>query len=361
LVKIDREIEILIPSLRDEEFDLLEHNIKEDGCRDPLVVWKEEDILVDGHHRYKICIKNNIPFKTEEKSFETRDDVLRWVIDNQLGKRNLTPLQMSDLRGKKYNLEKKNIGAPENNINASKQKKKISPFGSTSEKIAKETGVTDRTIKNDAKFSENVDKIRKDVGNDFAQKILKGEVKTTRQDIVEVEEIKPKEEEIIKDPTKLYTIGYSEKEIGDFLKILQDNNIEILIDIRNSSKSMYKPAFGKSSLANSLERIGIQYKHFVNLGVPFEIRDPYIKQYIKNDCFKCLYKWNIDHKGQKDFLEVFKLVASGKQICLMCFEKYAIPTEKQNHYCHRWLLAELIKNYRDINVLEPIVKEIVNL
>jgi len=124
---------------------------------------------------------------------------------------------------------------------------------------------------------------------------------------------------------------------------------------------MHKPAFEKSSLANSLERIGIQYKHFVNLGVPFEIRDPYIKQYIKNDCFKCLYKWNIDHKGQKDFLEVFKLVASGKQICLMCFEKYAIPTEKQNHYCHRWLLAELIKNYRDINVLEPIVKEIVNL
>jgi len=270
---------------------------------------------------------------------------------------------------------------------------KISPFGSTSEKIAKETGVTDRTIKNDAKFSENVDKIRKDVGNDFAQKILKGEVKTTRQeistfankpkeekekivqqietgktnrldktrDIVEVEEIKPKEEKIIKDPTKLYTIGYSGKEIGDFLKILQDNNIKILIDIRDSSKSMHKPAFEKSSLANSLERIGIQYKHFVNLGVPFEIRDPYIKQYIKNDCFKCLYKWNIDHKGQKDFLEVFKLVASGKQICLMCFEKYAIPTEKQNHYCHRWLLAELIKNYRDINVLEPIVKEIVNL
>lgn len=85
---IDNEFKGLIPPLTDEEYKGLEESILKDGCRDALVLWGE--ILVDGHNRYEICTRHNIPFKTVQKEFTSRDDVLLWMIDNQESRRNLT-------------------------------------------------------------------------------------------------------------------------------------------------------------------------------------------------------------------------------------------------------------------------------
>jgi hypothetical protein len=43
---------------------------------------------------------------TRQQGCETREDVLRWIIKNQLGRRNLAPEQKSYLHGKFFNLEK---------------------------------------------------------------------------------------------------------------------------------------------------------------------------------------------------------------------------------------------------------------
>lgn len=87
-MKINNELRDLIPPLNNEEFLNLENSIKEDGCRDSIVVWN--DTIIDGHNRYNICSKHNIPFNTINKQFETIDDVKLWMIDNQKGRRNLT-------------------------------------------------------------------------------------------------------------------------------------------------------------------------------------------------------------------------------------------------------------------------------
>lgn len=84
---IDQEFAELIPALEDEEFEGLERSILAEGCRDALVVWN--DTLIDGHNRYKICTKHNIPFKTIKKDFKDRNAALLWIIDNQLSRRNL--------------------------------------------------------------------------------------------------------------------------------------------------------------------------------------------------------------------------------------------------------------------------------
>ncbi len=84
---IDNELKGLIPPLTDEEYKGLEESILKDGCRDALVLWGE--ILVDGHNRYEICTRHNIPFKTVQKEFTSRDDVLLWMIDTQFSRRNL--------------------------------------------------------------------------------------------------------------------------------------------------------------------------------------------------------------------------------------------------------------------------------
>jgi len=94
---IDKEFSKIMPDLLEEEYSKLEQNIIRDGCREPLSLW--ENILLDGHNRYKICQKNNIKFDTIDiKSIESRDDAKIWIIENQIGKRNLQPFQRIELQ-----------------------------------------------------------------------------------------------------------------------------------------------------------------------------------------------------------------------------------------------------------------------
>lgn len=92
---IDNEFKGLIPPLTDEEYKGLEESILKDGCRDALVLWGE--ILVDGHNRYEICTRHNIPFKTVQKEFTSRDEVMLWMLQNQLARRNLNDFQRSEI------------------------------------------------------------------------------------------------------------------------------------------------------------------------------------------------------------------------------------------------------------------------
>ena len=102
---IDEEFRILLPTLDAETFRLLEENILQHGCRDPLVLWN--GILIDGYNRYKICSHHNIPFTTVNMEFDSREEVLIWIISNQISRRNLTPMQLSHFRGLHYHAEKK--------------------------------------------------------------------------------------------------------------------------------------------------------------------------------------------------------------------------------------------------------------
>jgi N6-adenosine-specific RNA methylase IME4 len=78
----------IIPPLTAEEYSLLEESIKLEGCREALIVW--HGILVDGHNRYEICEKWGIPFKQIEMPFQNEAEVEIWIIQNQLGRRNIS-------------------------------------------------------------------------------------------------------------------------------------------------------------------------------------------------------------------------------------------------------------------------------
>lgn len=93
--KIDKEFKELIAPLSKEEREQLEKNLLEDGCREPLVTWN--GIIIDGHNRYEICRKHNIPFKTIALEFGSRQEVLTWMLKNQLGRRNLTDFQRNEM------------------------------------------------------------------------------------------------------------------------------------------------------------------------------------------------------------------------------------------------------------------------
>lgn len=89
---INEDLRAYIDPLTPEEHAALEASILADGCRDPLVLWG--DILVDGHNRYGICTRHNVPFNTiQNTKFQSMDDVHLWMIDNHLGRRSVSDFQ----------------------------------------------------------------------------------------------------------------------------------------------------------------------------------------------------------------------------------------------------------------------------
>jgi hypothetical protein len=95
---IDEEFKNLIPPLSDVERKGLEDSILKEGCRDAIITWR--GVIVDGHNRYSICTKHNIPFKTLEKDFKSRDEAILYMIDNQKSRRNLTDYARGMLESK---------------------------------------------------------------------------------------------------------------------------------------------------------------------------------------------------------------------------------------------------------------------
>ena len=183
---IDPEFEALIPPLDPAELEQLHRSLQTHGCRDKLIVWRGQGVLLDGHNRYKYCTQNGIPFETVEISTMNRETAKCWIIMNQLGRRNVSPDVASMLRGIFYETRKKAHGAPLGNSNPSvkKQSGKNCHIERTEDIVAKETGVSPRTVRNDAKFAKAVEE------KGLTAEVLAGKVK--RRDLNKAVEV-PKE------------------------------------------------------------------------------------------------------------------------------------------------------------------------
>lgn len=92
-MQIDKEFAAMIPPLLQEERRQLEENLVEyGGARDPLVVWDDggDGILLDGHNRYEICTRLDLPYEIDKLTFDSRSHAEEWLILNQFGRRNLS-------------------------------------------------------------------------------------------------------------------------------------------------------------------------------------------------------------------------------------------------------------------------------
>lgn len=140
------------------------------------------------------------------------------------------------------------------------------------------------------------------------------------------------------------TVGYSGRDFDELVEKLQNNDIDLLVDVRASGESMYKPEFNVDVLKSQFENIaGIEYSHKPDFGVPQIIVEPYKEQAIGHECFKDWYLWHIN---QDDKLEAFgELLKESGKPALMCIEKFPKPQGEQKHFCHRHHLAEQLLEY----------------
>ena len=190
-ITIDEEFRAHCPPLTETERQMLRQDIERTGLLSPLIVWNHEGktILVDGHNRYEILqeLGRLDEIQTTELVFDTRENALDWIINNQLGRRNLPPDAAALLRGKLYTAEripakerlfKPGVSANPGGVPKTEDCHSGSPE-TIADAIAKKTGVSARTIARDAKFAEAVEKLG------ITKEVMAGTEKRTRKEIIE--------------------------------------------------------------------------------------------------------------------------------------------------------------------------------
>jgi hypothetical protein len=97
----DPEFQNLLPPHTDAELNQLEENCKADPNHErlpPIQVWRNggdsgSDIIVDGNNQHRIREQLGLKIRSVMLDFDSRDAALRYALDVQFGRRNLTASQ----------------------------------------------------------------------------------------------------------------------------------------------------------------------------------------------------------------------------------------------------------------------------
>lgn len=238
---VDKELEELLPVLSPEDYNMLEQSLMKNGFDKKfgkIKVWfpKGNDgkgYIVDGHNRFKICKKHNIKLENgdfEQVKFDSRDNVKKWIFENQLARRNLSIIDKYEIV-EKYSVTLK-VAAKKNQSDGGKGFINITRINVMTEK-AKMMGISEGSYyKLDKIMKSNNDDIKWDLRNkrisiDKAYQIINNSLK-------EKENISP-QQQIQKLHDRISeinrNIGKLNKEKEQIIKKL-DSIYEIL-DIRN--------------------------------------------------------------------------------------------------------------------------------
>lgn len=158
---IDTEFESLIQPLSTQERELLTEHLLRDGSREPLSVWKTEDgqrILVDGHNRYKICTEHHLTFQTVNIKFDSREYAKLWILEHQVGRRNLTDDQRAVIWNE-IREQRSRVASEAGAAKARAAKTDSAKLTETADKQTKPTTDTRKAVAREAKLPES--KLRK--------------------------------------------------------------------------------------------------------------------------------------------------------------------------------------------------------
>ena len=186
-LEIKEKFKNLIPPLTSLEYEQLEENIIKNGCREPICIWNET--IIDGHNRYEICHKNEIPFFIQEvPDIGTDEEAVVWICANQLGRRNLSEESRKILIGERYNAElivnakKNNHGHNQYSVN--KEIRKPASHA-TAEKIAKEYNISEASVRRYAQYSKVMNTMS-ETNPELFKQIKDGYLKFTREEIIKM-------------------------------------------------------------------------------------------------------------------------------------------------------------------------------
>ena len=131
---------------------------------------------------------------------------------------------------------------------------------------------------------------------------------------------------------RIFTIGYENATVGDFLAALEQAGVKRIIDVRAVPNSR-RPGFSKTPLRNALAEIGIDYVHLRALGTPADGRAA--ARAGRHADLERIYA------GQ---LELPEAIAQGAQMVALAEEKPSavLCYERDPAVCHRTLLLDSV-------------------
>lgn len=132
----------------------------------------------------------------------------------------------------------------------------------------------------------------------------------------------------------LFTIGYEGDSIDGYLNRLISNNVKLLVDVRRNPLSR-KTGFSKRQLATYCERVGIEYLHMPQLGIPSHRRRE-LKTQADYDTLFVEYEKEDLPKQTSAIKELLALLSEHNRIALTCFEL-------ESHCCHRHCVSEAME------------------
>lgn len=134
----------------------------------------------------------------------------------------------------------------------------------------------------------------------------------------------------------LFTIGFTQKTAEQFFSLIEENQIELLVDIRLNNKSQLAGFTKGDDLCYFLRKIcNCDYRYCEEYAPTKNILDRYKKKEISWSEYVLEYTPLMkSRKAPQKFIERFQ---NYNNVCLLCSE----PTPEQ---CHRRLFAEMIKD-----------------
>ncbi len=201
-LQIDPDFKHLIRPLKRKEYLQLESNLLADGCREPITTWN--GIIVDGHNRYEICKRHNIPFTIHEIDFDCKEAAIAWICANQLGRRNITEETRKFLIGMQYESEKI--------VNSKRNARGLNQYSAedypgddyteysdtwinshiTAERIAQDNHISNGTVQKYARYTRALEEIgRKEP--QLVPKILSGQYKISHKNLIELSNLSDEE------------------------------------------------------------------------------------------------------------------------------------------------------------------------
>ncbi len=133
----------------------------------------------------------------------------------------------------------------------------------------------------------------------------------------------------------IYTLGFTQKTLREFIKLLKDNKIDKILDIRINPRSQLSGFARQDDLKYVLELIGIGYH-----GVPdFAPTKELLKDYRANGDWASYERGFREILQSRDLEEAEAMVKhSTERLCLLCSE--VLPDK-----CHRRLVAEYLRSH----------------
>jgi len=147
------------------------------------------------------------------------------------------------------------------------------------------------------------------------------------------------------DQITVFTIGHSTRPIDEFIELLLQHQIKILVDVRTIARSFHNPQFNEDSLPSDLEKARIKYIHLKGLGGLRHAKKDSINLGWRNKSFRGYADYMQTPEFEVSLNELIAL-AKKSQVAIMCAE--AVPWR-----CHRSLIADalLVRGIKAIDII----------